>query len=48
VTQSEEINQRRTYIFDTNKGEELKSRINDLFELLNAYRSGEIAVPKHR
>ncbi len=46
VTRSEEINQRRTYIYDTNKGEELKSRINDLFELLSAYRSGEIIVRK--
>jgi fructose-1,6-bisphosphatase-3 len=46
VTRYEEINQRRTYIYDTNKGEELKSRINDLFELLNAYRSGQVFVRK--
>ncbi|MGE4572340.1 MAG: fructose-1,6-bisphosphatase [Candidatus Izemoplasmatales bacterium] len=46
VTRSEEINPRRTYIYDTNKGEELKSRINDLFELLNAYREGEIVSIK--
>ncbi|MGM0495459.1 MAG: fructose-1,6-bisphosphatase [Bacillota bacterium] len=44
VTRSEEINERRTYIYDTNKGEELKSQINDLFELLDAYRSGELHV----
>lgn len=41
VTRSEEINQRRTYIYDTNKGIEIKSKINDLMELLNAYRSGQ-------
>lgn len=44
VTRSEEINKRRTYIYDTNKGGELKSRINDLMELLDAYRSGEVFV----
>ncbi|MCF7923638.1 MAG: fructose-1,6-bisphosphatase [Candidatus Izimaplasma sp.] len=44
VTRSEELNKSRTYIYDTNKGEELKSQINDLFELLNAYRSGDIHV----
>ena len=47
VTQSEEINQRRTYIYDTSKGKEIQSRIDDLFELLEAYRSGKILVPKH-
>jgi fructose-1,6-bisphosphatase-3 len=41
VTRSEEMNQRRTYIYDTNKGEVLKSRIDDLMELLNAYRLGQ-------
>jgi len=46
VTRSEEINPRRTYIYDTKKGQELKSTINDLMELLNAYRSGDILVRK--
>lgn len=40
VTRSEEIKERRVYIYDTNKGEDLKSRIDDLMELLNAYRLG--------
>lgn len=40
ITRSEEIKERRIYIYDTNKGEDLKSRIDDLMELLNAYRLG--------
>lgn len=44
MMRSEEINQRRTYIYDTNKGTELKTRIDDLYDLLDAYRSGEISV----
>jgi len=46
VTRSEELNTRRTYIFDTNKGEEIKEIINDLLQLLEAYRSGAITEKK--
>ncbi|MCK4551966.1 MAG: fructose-1,6-bisphosphatase [Tenericutes bacterium] len=42
VTRSEEINSRRTYVYDTNQGEELKDRIRDLQQLLQAYRNGTI------
>jgi len=46
VTRSEELNTRRTYIYDTNKGEEIQSKINDLLQLLNAYRSGTVVEKK--
>jgi len=46
VTRSEEINKDRTYIYDTNKGKEIKEKIDDLLELLNAYRSGQITEKK--
>ncbi len=46
VTRSEELNTRRTYIYDTNKGEEIKDIISDLLELLDAYRSGTITEKK--
>ncbi len=42
ITRSEEINHRRTYIYDTNQGEQLKDRISDLQKLLQAYRDGNI------
>ncbi|MCK5731774.1 MAG: fructose-bisphosphatase class III, partial [Tenericutes bacterium] len=42
ITRSEEINSRRTYVYDTNQGEELKERIKDLKQLLQAYRNGTI------
>ena len=42
ITRSEEINDRRTYIYDTNKGEEIKEKIADLQNLLQAYRDGNI------
>jgi len=42
VTRSEELNSRRTYIYDTDKGEELKEKIRDLTKLLHAYREGTI------
>ncbi len=42
VTRSEELNDRRTYVYDTNKGKEIIQRINDLRELLEAYRNGSI------
>lgn len=46
VTRAEELNTRRTYIYDTNKGKEIKEMINDLLELLDAYRSGKIIEKK--
>jgi len=42
ITRSEELNDRRTYVYDTNKGKEIILRINDLRELLEAYRNGSI------
>ncbi len=42
VTRSEELNDRRTYIYDTNVGLDIKERIQDLQELLQAYRNGTI------
>ncbi len=46
VTRSEELNTRRTYIYDTNKGAELKESINDLLQLLDAYRAGTVTEKK--
>ncbi|MDT8336747.1 MAG: fructose-1,6-bisphosphatase [Candidatus Izemoplasmatales bacterium] len=46
VTRSEELNTRRTYIYDTNKGAELKESINDLLQLLEAYRAGTVTEKK--
>ncbi|MGE4378949.1 MAG: fructose-1,6-bisphosphatase [Candidatus Izemoplasmatales bacterium] len=46
VTRAEELNTRRTYIYDTNKGKEIQEIINDLLELLSAYRSGKIIEKK--
>ncbi len=48
VTRSEELNTRRTYIYDTNAGEEIKNRIADLKELLEAYRNGMIKEKTER
>jgi fructose-1,6-bisphosphatase III len=42
ITRSEELNTRRTFIYDTDKGEEIQLMINDLLELLEAYRAGTI------
>jgi len=42
VMRDEELNNRRTYIYDTNKGAELKEQIADLYQLLHAYRDGSI------
>ena len=42
VTRSEEINTRRTYIYDTNLGKEVTERIQDLRKLLEAYRDGSV------
>ncbi len=42
ITRSEELNHDRTYIYDTNRGISIKRRINDLGQLLQAYRDGTI------
>lgn len=42
VTRSEELNDRRTYVYDTNVGVEIKEKIDDLKQLLAAYRDGSI------
>ena len=42
VTRSEELNTRRTYLYETDKGTEIKERIDDLYKLLEAYRNGTI------
>jgi fructose-1,6-bisphosphatase-3 len=42
ITRSEELNDRRTYIYDTNVGKKIKERIHDLKQLLDAYRDGSI------
>ena len=46
ITRSEELNSRRTYIYDTNKGQEIKALIDDLYQLLEAYRSGTVIEKK--
>jgi fructose-1,6-bisphosphatase-3 len=46
ITRSEELNTRRTYIYDTNKGQEIKAMIDDLYQLLEAYRSGTVIEKK--
>ncbi len=42
LNQSEEINIDREYLYDTDKGARLKIEIDDLYKLLDAYRSGLI------
>lgn len=42
VTRHEDLNTRRTYIYDTDTGQKLKSRINDLKLLIESYREGII------
>ncbi|MDP2425678.1 MAG: fructose-1,6-bisphosphatase [bacterium] len=42
LTRSEDIASSRTYIYDTDRGEELKERIADLRKLLLSYRNGTI------
>lgn len=42
ITHSEDLNNRRTYIYDTDKGLELKETIHDLEALIKAYRQGII------
>jgi len=42
LVQSEEVNSNRVYVHNTDKGEHLKDELNDLYKLLDAYRSGLI------
>jgi len=42
ITHSEDISHRRTYIYDTDNGQEVKARIQDLEALIKAYRTGLI------
>ncbi|MFK5883595.1 MAG: fructose-1,6-bisphosphatase [Candidatus Izemoplasma sp.] len=42
LVQSEEVKNKREYIYNTDKGERLIEQIEDLYKLLEAYRSGKI------
>ena len=42
LVQSEEINSKREYIYNTDKGKRLEQEITDLYKLLEAYRTGFI------
>ncbi len=42
LNQSEEVNIDREYVYDTDKGKRLQEEIDDLYKLLDAYRSGAI------
>jgi len=42
VIHSEDINHRRTYIYDTDQGKELRAEIEDLAKLIDSYRKGVI------
>ncbi len=42
VTHSEDINHRRTYIYDTDNGLKLKQRVDDLTRLISLYKSGNL------
>lgn len=42
LVQSEENNDQRTFINETDNGKEIQDKINDLYKLLDAYRSGLI------
>lgn len=46
ILQSQEINTNRDYIYDTDKGKDLQKDIDDLYKLLDAYRSGIIKETK--
>lgn len=46
IVQSHEINKEREYIYNTDKGLRLQNEIDDLYKLLEAYRSGEIKESK--
>jgi len=40
--QEEELNKKRAYMYNTDKGKKIQAEINDLYLLLEAYRSGSI------
>ena len=42
LVQSEEVNPKRVYIHNTDKGTRIRDEINDLYSLLEAYRDGRI------
>lgn len=42
LVQSEDVNKNREYIFNTDKGKKIQTEINDLYKLLEAYRTGSI------
>jgi fructose-1,6-bisphosphatase-3 len=42
LVQSEEINSKREYIYNTDKGKRVEQEIADLYKLLEAYRTGVI------
>lgn len=42
LLRSEEINHKREYMYNTDKGQKLQDEINDLYKLLEAYRTGLI------
>ncbi len=42
ITHSEDINHRRTYIYDTDKGKNIESTVNDLAKLIELYRNGTL------
>lgn len=42
LVQSEEINRKREYIYNTDKGKRIEQEIADLYKLLEAYRTGMI------
>ncbi len=42
VLHSEDLNERRTYVYDTDNGKELKRKVDDLAHLIDFYRSGTL------
>jgi len=42
LVRSEEVNPDRQYMYNTDKGEKLQNEINDLYKLLECYRTGTI------
>jgi len=42
LNQSEEVNNNREYVYDTDKGKQIQEEIDDLYKLLDAYRNGVI------
>lgn len=42
VLHSEDLNERRTYVYDTDNGKALKTKVDDLAHLIELYRSGTL------